>query len=544
MNHLSLILSRTAERQPEHLAIVCGTDRLTYAQLVGQANRIARTLRRVGVQPGDRVGHCTARGTWAAAGLHGILRAGAAYVPLDPLAPPARTAQVARDCGITHVIADDRTASLLERAGADGWTPECVIGPASEAAPSLRTVPSAEVNESSDAPLGPEEFPLDPDGRDLAYVLYTSGSTGTPKGVAHTHASASAFARAAQDVWGIRASDRLLNHAPLHFDLSTVDYFAAMCAGATTVVAPFAVTRFPASLAELIERDAVTVLYMVPLAYTQLVERGAIDQRSLDRVRLAVFAGEPFPPRHLRRVMVALPSARFMNFYGPTETNGVTWHVMPGLPHGDDAIPIGRAMPNVELVVTNTSGEPVTVGEPGELWVHGPTNMQEYWNHPELTAARFGYLPGPDGTGRKFVRTGDRVRDQGDGVFEFLGRLDDMVKVRGFRVELREVEAAVEDLPGIAEVAAYTVDLPEGSRGLGMAVAALPGHTLDEDALRARMAGRLPHYAIPDRIRGVDALPRTRNGKVDRVTLAEQAQTVTRSPAPTPPPARQAGGER
>jgi amino acid adenylation domain-containing protein len=373
-------IDRAAARAPEHEAMRYAGASLTYAQLAERTDRLAGLLRAQGVRRGDRVAIHAGKGLAAGVAIYGIMKAGAAYVPLDPSSPPARQAFILRDCGIRHIVTEPSRLAALRLLLAEGVPIECVVGAEGELGGGVRSVTWSDVDAHPSAEHDPDLVEMD-----LAYVLYTSGSTGTPKGVAHSHRSALAFARVAADTYGFTSDDRLSNHAPLHFDLSTMDYFSSALAGATTVIIPEAHTRLPASYAALIEAERLTVLYAVPLALTHLLLHGALDKRDLSSLRWVLFGGEPFPTRHLRSLMAALPGARVSNVYGPTEVNGVTYWIVPPLEAEDDApIPIGQPYANVEVRIVDDDDEPVGDGNPGELLVRTPTMMRGYWARPDL----------------------------------------------------------------------------------------------------------------------------------------------------------------
>jgi acyl-coenzyme A synthetase/AMP-(fatty) acid ligase len=346
----------------------------------------------------------------------------------------------------------------------------------------------------------------------------------------HSHRSALAFAETAAATYGLTGEDRLSNHAPLHFDLSTLDYFSSAVVGATTVVIPDAYTKMPASFAGLIEAERLTVLYAVPLALTYLVLHGALEKRDLSSVRWVLFGGEPFPVKHLRALMAALPAARFSNVYGPTEVNGVTYWVLPRqLPEGDDPLPIGEPYENVEAIVVNRDGEQVADGHSGELLVRTPSMMRGYWGRSDLNERVFQTRTVTDGYDDVYLRTGDLVRRRADGLLEFLGRMDRQVKIRGYRVELDEVEAALLTHDAVESAAVFAVPGADGSSGMEGAVTLRTPACVDAEALEAHLARILPRYAMPDRLAILDAMPRTSTGKIDRHALGSGSAGRTRS---------------
>ncbi len=511
-------IDTAAMRSPDREAIRYAGAALTYAALVERADRLAGLLRAEGVRRGDRVGIHAGKGLAAAVALYGIMKAGAAYVPLDPSSPPARQAFIVRDCGIRHVVTEPSRLAALRLLLAEGVGVACVVG-VGGAVPNVRGFTWVDVDAHPAVAYDPDLVEMD-----LAYVLYTSGSTGTPKGVAHSHRSALAFARVAANTYGFRPDDRLSNHAPLHFDLSTMDYFSSALAGATTVIIPEAHTRVPASYAALIEAERLTVLYAVPLALTHLLLHGALEKRDLSSVRWVLFGGEPFPTRHLRALMAALPGARFSNVYGPTEVNGVTYWLVPPLAADDDApIPIGQPYANVEVRIVDDDDAPVTEGETGELLVRTPTMMRGYWGRPDLDARVFATRRVLGHFEDVYLRTGDLVRRREDGLLEFHGRKDRQVKARGYRVELDEVEVALGSHPAVESAAAYGVPDEDGSLHIEATVTLRDGQHVTPDALRTHVAASLPRYAVPTRLDIAGAMPRTSTGKIDRRALAARA---------------------
>ncbi len=512
-------IQNAAARTPEHEAIRCAGQSLTYAELAERAARLARALQERGVQRGDRVGIYFNKGVDSAVALYGILQAGAAYVPLDPFAPTARLSYVIQNCGIRCLISADAKRDQLQELVAQDVGLTTLVG-LSEGLDGVAVLPWAEVAQTPAAGLrarGATE-------QDLAYILYTSGSTGAPKGIMHTHRSALSFALWAVETYGVQADDRLSNHAPLHFDLSTFDFFAGALAGATTVIIPEAITKFPASLSRLMADERISVWYSVPFALIQLLQHGNLAARDLSHLRWILFAGEPFPTKHLRALMAALPHARFSNLYGPTETNVCTFYHVPPLPaDSDEPIPIGQPCANVEDLVVDAEDRPVAPGEVGELLIRGGVVMRGYWGDPDKTARGFYRRALPGGGEDLFYRTGDLVQLLPDGNYKYLGRKDRQIKTRGYRVELDEIEVALLAHEGVQEAAVYPVPDGQGSNLIEAAVTPKDGATLTDADLIGHLARRLPPYALPVRLAILADFPRTSTGKIDRRALQTQA---------------------
>lgn len=547
-------IDQWADRQPDHEAVRFSGHGLTYADLARRSNQLARVLRSRGVRRGDRVGFYMHKSLHTAVSLYGIMKAGAAYVPLDPTAPPARIAYILRDCRIRHLITDAKHAPVVGELLDESVELDLVVGAGAERSMPVDTLTWDDIETAPDRRPDVSLTELD-----LSYVLYTSGSTGTPKGVAHTHRSALSFAETAVRTYGFRADDRLSNHAPLHFDLSTLDFFATACAGATVVMIPEMYTKLPASLSQLMEDERLTVLYVVPLVLTHLLEHGALDRRTLQSLRWVLFGGEPFPPKHLRRLMAQWPHAQFCNVYGPTETNGVTYHVVPALEEGpspnepdDSPLPIGTLYSNVEALVLGPDDTPVPDGETGELAIRAPSMMRGYWNQPDLNASAFFQRPAFEHFTDVFYRTGDLVRRDENEVYHFLGRKDRQIKTRGYRVELTEVEAALLRHPAVQGAAAYAVPGSDGTKRIEATVTLVPTDAADpaaasehasgesptseasvsEASIRDDAARYLPSYALPERISVIERFPRTSTGKIDRQALQEQTSSPASAPSP------------
>lgn len=514
-------VEEAADRAAEHHAFRFAGSTLTYGELADSARRLARILVEEGVGPHDRVGIYMNKALELPIAVYGILMSGAAFVPIDPDAPPQRVAFILRDCGIRHLVTHDSRAGRALRAAAACGV-DCIVGAAApEDAPDGVDFVSWSAVRS--APSALRTAPIIED--DLAYVMYTSGSTGVPKGLMHTHASGLAYARLSAREYGVRPQDILGNHSPLHFDMSTFEYLTGPLCGATTVVIPEETTMFPRSLAELIEVERLTFWYSVPLALIQMLEHGDLESRDCSSLRWVLFGGEPFPPKHLARLIRLWPDARFSNSYGPAEVNQCTaYHLPPGCELDcDSPIPLGGVWPGAEGRVVDEDGEEVAVGDVGELWIRAPTMMRGYWGRPDLDREAFVQRELFPNLMKRFYRTGDLVRCDGDASLVFVGRKDRQVKVRGYRVELEEVEAVLGSLPGVAEAAA--VDVRDSDGAVTIVAAVRPGNDAAIDAAELRRAaqGKLPGYALPARVLVLDSFPRTGSGKIDRGALRETA---------------------
>jgi clorobiocin biosynthesis protein CloN4 len=343
---------------------------------------------------------------------------------------------------------------------------------------------------------------------DPAYILYTSGSTGTPKGVCISHRNARSFVDWAAAELAAAPSDRFASHAPLTFDLSVLDLYAAFSAGASVHLIPGELAFAPAQMASFLHQSRISVWYSVPSALILMIRDGwLLDRPAPESLRAILFAGEPFPVPYVRSLK-AWTAARLLNLYGPTETNVCTFHeVQRDDLLRDRPVPIGRPCCGDTVAAIKPDGAAAGPGEEGELHVDGPTVMLGYWGHPPH---------------RGSYPTGDIARVLPDGSFDYVGRRDDMVKVRGYRVELGDVEAA---LTAHGEVAAAAVVVTGSGMDARLTAYIVPadGRRPGALALKRYSSERLPAYMIADTFRLVTELPRTSNGKVDRRTLAERA---------------------
>jgi amino acid adenylation domain-containing protein len=487
-----------AQRFAERVAATDEAGSLTYARLDARSSQLARYLRGRGVGPEVRVGLCLDRGLEMVVAILGVLKAGAAYVPLDPAYPAERLGYILGDSGVEVVVTHSALLGQLPQHAAEVVL---VDGHRNEIAREAEENPGVEVDPGA-----------------LAYMIYTSGSTGSPKGAMLTHASVLSLFRAT-DVWfGFDECDVWTLFHSFAFDFSVWELWGALLYGGRVVVVPFLTSRSPEQFRALLKREGVTVLNQTPSAFQQLVHVEEREPEPLERLRLVVFGGEALKPESLRpwldRYGPEWP--RLVNMYGITETCvHVTYRPVRGGDLRGVAVgsPIGRAIADLRLYVLDAAMNPVPVGVPGELYVGGEGLARGYWRRPALTAERFVPDPYPLTLGARLYRTGDRARWKADGDLEYLGRLDHQVKVRGFRVEPGEIEAALLAQPGVT--AAVVVVRGEGADAALVAYLATPGEAPPPSALRDALRRRLPDYMVPAAFVALDRIPLTANGKTD-----------------------------
>jgi amino acid adenylation domain-containing protein len=515
------LLARQAERHPERPAIIDRERTLGYGALAAQSQIVARALRARGAGPGTPVGLWMDKSSTAVAALYGILASGAAYVPIDPQSPPGRAARIIEGCGMRHLVA---SARLVEKrldallASVPGGIAHVLV--AEPLAPD-QAGDALDLVIRDHAPPAEHAAARAPIDQDLAYILHTSGSTGRPKGVAITHRNALCFVDMCVGFFDVTSDDRLACHAPLHFDLSVFDLFVAAAAGAACALVPAFFSAFPHKLAEWIDSHGITVWSSVASALTLMHDRGRLDRYRLDSLRAVIFSGEIMPVRVLRGLRDRMPGAAFYNVYGQTEANSSLCHRVAEIPDDDAArLPIGRPFPNFEVFALDDGGREIDrPGVEGELYVRAGTVAAGYYGDAERTAAAFVPDPRAPVTGGRVYRTGDRVVVDERGAYHFRGRTDNLIKSRGHRIELGEVELALAACAGVARAAVVAV--PDDSVGhrLHAFVSPRDGAALAIEALRAELGRHLPEYMIPEHVTVRDDLPQTSTGKIDRNAL-------------------------
>ena len=492
------LFRRRARAQPDRVAIRSGDRALTYGELDRRSDRLAVRLEQLGIGPEVAVAVCLERSPELVETILAVLKAGGAWVPLDPAQPPVRLRRIVERSGAALVISRERLRGRLPATGAG-----------------FLALDSAEPGLADGAPAA-----CGVGGDHLAYQLFTSGSTGEPKGVLVTHRAIANRVLWFLDELGLEPGERVVGRTPPIFDASIWETFAPLLAGAELVLAAPDAGGDPARLVALVERTEATLLQAVPSLLEVILEQPAVVRcRSLRRV----FCGGEALGAALADRYFELATGELHNLYGPTETTIDATHGRVEPVRNRAAVPIGRPIANVRVHVLNGRLEPVAVEEGGELWIGGAGLARGYAGSPAATADAFrpDPLAGEAGgaPGDRLYRTGDLARLRPDGELEFLGRSDQQVKLRGFRIELGEIEMVLGRRPDVLQaVVILRDDLPGGAALVAYAVP-VAGGTLEPDELRQALGGELPHYMVPAAVVVVPALPRTAGGKIDRRAL-------------------------
>jgi amino acid adenylation domain-containing protein len=495
-----------AARTPEAVALSFEGQHLTYRELNARANRLAWRLGSLGVGPESRVAVCLERSVDMVVALLASLKAGAAYVPLDPAYPRQRLEWMVEDAQAQVLLTHQRLAAPL---------------PAFPGRTLLL----------DEAPSG-ESFPVEnPPARahpdNLAYVIFTSGSTGRPKGAMNTHRAVSNRLLWMQEAYGLTSDDVVLQKTPFSFDVSVWEFFWPLLVGARLVVARPGGHQEPAYLTALISRERVTTLHFVPAMLQVFLAEPRVEEACASLRRL-ICSGEALPAELAHHCLRQLPHVGLHNLYGPTEAavDVTAWECTPTDTRA--SVPIGRPISHTRMLVLDAHHQLVPVGVPGELFIAGVQVGRGYLGRPELTAERF--IPNPFGTepGERMYRTGDVARWLPDGSLDYLGRVDFQVKVRGFRIELGEVEAALLRSADIREAVAVARDNASGGKRLVAYLVAWPGRTVDIQALRTFLGQSLPEHMVPSAFVLLEAMPLSPNGKVDRKALPAPESTMRR----------------
>ncbi|MEA2175746.1 MAG: hypothetical protein QOD00_3338 [Blastocatellia bacterium] len=487
---------------PEKIALVFGDEQLTYAELNRRANRLAHYLRAMGVGLEVMVGLLLERSTEMVVGLLAILKAGGAYVPLDPSYPLERLDFMLMDAQLSVLLTMDELMDNLPSFSGQIVcldTDAKLIGGASDANPAHETT-----------------------GENLAYVIYTSGSTGQPKGISIMHRAVTRLVLETNYL-RIQPSDRVAQASNASFDALTFELWGALLNGAQLVGMSRDVTLSPADFALQIREREISVMFITTALFNQIA---ALAPHSFSTIQHLLFGGEAVEPKWVRKVLKEGAPARLLHVYGPTEsTTFTTWHEVSEDAENGATIPIGRPLSNTRVYLLDQNLEPVPAGVPGEIYIGGDGLARDYLRRPGLTAEKF--LPDAFSReeGARMYRTGDLARYLSGGSIEFLGRADNQVKVRGFRIELEEIEAALGAHPSVEEAVALAREDGLEERRIVAYLVCDEERAPTASELRAFLAAKLPDYMIPSAFVMLERLPLTPNGKVDRRALPAPGQT-------------------
>ena len=528
-------ISAHAQGRPDAVAISFGSERVTYGELERASNQLARALIDAGCGRGDRVALLMPKMPAAIVAMLGVLKAGAAYVPLDPAGPPARLARMLEVSDCRCLLAAGPVGGMLSgilEIARLGQRP--VIGWL-DAADDADLAPAFTFGDLDTYAATPP--PCDGTDSDLAHILFTSGSTGLPKGVMITHANVVHFIRWAATYFATAPSDRVSQHPPLHFDLSTFDIYGTLWAGAQLHLVPPELNLLPHKLAQFIRENRLTQWFSAPSVLNLMAKFDVIAPGDFPSLRRVLWCGEVIPTPTLIHWMRRLPHARFTNLYGPTEATIASSHyTVPRCPADErEPIPIGSACDGEELLVLDGQLQPVGSGDIGDLYIRGVGLSPGYWRDREKTRGAFFPYPGAADPQDRIYKTGDLARRGTDGLFYFLGRADTQIKSRGYRIELGEIEAGLHSLPGLQESAVVAIQ-SEGFEGWQICCAYVPApdDEVSAESLRKSLAALLPAYMLPSRWMRHDVLPKNGNGKIDRPRLRSEFLGAGK---PRPPPA-------
>lgn len=517
----SLFTARAIDT-PAAVAVVGDQQQITYDQLNHRANQVAHMLRRQGVGPDVLVGLCLERSVEMIIGLLGVIKAGGCYVPLDPTYPPERLALIVHMTGLQLLLTSQNV-----------WTQLPAVAQAVQKIPSIIYLDQADTSQTQASVDNPESA-SHPDH--LLYLLFTSGSTGTPKGVTMPHRALINLLQWQQQQCPTTLGERTLQFTPLSFDVATQEIFSTLCFGGTLVLVADPVRRNPQKLWQLLQTQAIERLFLPFVALQQLAE--AAQGKRPDALKTVITAGEQLQITPAIAQFFQQPGCTLHNHYGPTESHVVTAYTLPANVDGWPSLPpIGYPIEHVQIFILDEAHHSVPTGEVGELYIGGVCLAHGYYNNPDLTRERF--VPNPFGPGRLY-KTGDLARYLPDGALEYVGRSDNQIKIRGFRVEPGEIEVVLashpavrtatvllrEAIPGRKDLVAYVV--------LDTLLAPIEDTMLQE--LRDYLSAKLPDYMVPPFFVPLDELPVTPSGKVDRRALPSpeakrpQIKTVLRLP--------------
>lgn len=520
---LQQLLTSSARRVPERIAVRCKGDEITYRALDEQSDTLAAAMVEQGLEPGERVGIFHAKSIESIVTMMAVLKAGGVYVPIDPLSPAQRAAYIIDNCAIGHLVTSSDKLNRLIAASTTVTASRIYL---TDTPDKVAEAFEGRLLEWGNLLSGPKPAPgVHRIRTDLAYILYTSGSTGQPKGVMISHQAALTFIDWAFEEFEVTQDDRVSNHAPLHFDLSVFDVYVTFRAGGCLVLVPHEYSTFPTMLTKLIAEEKITIWYSVPSALILMMTKGGFSKQDYPDLRLILFAGEVFPIRYLRELR-GLVQSRLCNLYGPTETNVCTFYDASDLEEGrEEPVPIGKAIMDYDVFALTKAGALAGPDEEGELCARGPGLMSGYWGDEEKTGRLLVRNPLQKHFEEKIYRTGDLVRLDSQGNYHYISRIDNMIKSRGYRIELGEIEAAIYSHPDVVEAVVVAVPYDDiSNRIIAFVVTDNEGLAMDEVLKRCR--DRLPRYMVPESLETRQALPKTSTGKIDRNRLISERENL------------------
>jgi amino acid adenylation domain-containing protein len=502
----------TLRDRASQTAIKQGDRIFTYGE-IDELSRRYQTFFSENCSPDKMVGILSRVRAEAVVAMLGALRAGIKYVPMNTLAPASWLGNVVKGAELDLLLVDSAFMPVAHELKTHGIKQILCIDekPELDLQPDIlslqdvkRLAPFAGVEPNTLAD-------------DIAYVLYTSGSTGSPKGIMITHRNAFTFIDWMQKEFKVDENDRVFNRAPLQFDLSVFDIFSTFQAGAQLVIAPMGFSTNALDVVNLMREEKVTICYTVPSTFINWISKGGLE-RDIPSMRLVLYAGEPFPVPYLRKFMECLPNTKVSNIYGPTETNIVTYfHINEKIPTDWESVPIGKAVHDTEIYIVDEDLKRLPQGEIGEILVRGGTVFAGYFNEAERTRERLIQSPFHSHP-TLCCRTGDLGKFLPDGNIVYHGRADNMVKTRGYRVEIGEVESAISSISGVDELAVIAKPHEKYGNSLHAFVACAQDGPSTEEII-SQLTKKIPSYMMPYEVVKLDSLPKTSTGKIDRVGL-------------------------
>ncbi|MBL1211585.1 AMP-binding protein, partial [Geminocystis sp. GBBB08] len=533
-NLLHQLLQQSSLKYPYKIAVIEGENKITYQQLDLISNQLAHNLIQSGCKKSDRIGIYLNKSISAIISIFGILKAGGIYVPLPTSAPLNRIISLIEDAEIHIIITNEKQFKSLDKfldsssplntviftdnsfTNSTNYSQQLINW--QEILHSVSIAPSLPLKDGNLQTMGEKvllskgdlggsktnqttsnysDTNLQPE--DIAYILYTSGSTGKPKGVMISHDASLNFVNWSYNCFQVQPSDRLSNHAPLHFDLSIFDIFTTIKAGATVILIPPSLSVFPLNLARYIAEQKITIWYSVPSILIQLILQGELQLEQFSHLRHILFAGEVFPLKYLKQLMEILPNVNYHNLYGPTETNVCTYYPVTKIPDDEEnSLPIGKACANLEVFAINQQGKIAEIEEIGELYVSGLSLMSGYWGMSQATDQVLVKDPRFSESTTKVYRTGDLIKLKKDGNYLFLGRQDNQIKSRGYRIDLGEIESIIYKNPNVKEGVVIAIPDEQIGNKLQAFVVLLPNLYINTRDLTSFCAKYLPKYMIPE----------------------------------------------